>query len=44
MKQFELPYFGRIEIEKITEGLRYLNFQNRKIIIMWFAEDIDEKY
>ena len=47
MKQFELPYFGKINIENITEEQQYMtvNFQNRNIILMWFAEEkIDEKY
>jgi len=47
MKQFELPYFGKINVENITEEQGYLNidFQDRTIILMWFAEvEIDEKY
>ena len=30
MKQFELPYFGKIDIENITEKQEYMtiNFQN----------------
>ena len=47
MKQFELPYFGKIDIGNITEEQEYMNvnFQNRNISLMWFSEEkIDEKY
>lgn len=47
MKQFELPYFGKINTENIIEEQKYMNvnFQNRNIILMWFSEEeIDEKY
>ncbi len=47
MKKFELPFLGKIDVENITEEQGYLNvnFQDRIIILMWFAEDeIDEKY
>ena len=47
MKQFELPYFGKIDIENITEEQEHMkiNFQNRDLILMWFSEvEIDEMY
>ena len=47
MKQFELPYFGKIDIENITENQEYMsiNFQNREITLMWFSdEQIDDMY
>ncbi len=47
MKQFELPYFGTINIENITEEQSYMNvaFQNRTLVLMWFPEEeIEENY
>lgn len=47
MKQFELPYFGTIDIENITEEQSYMNvaFQNRTLVLMWFSEkEIEENY
>ena len=47
MKQFELPYFGKVDVENITEEQEYLNvkFQERELILMWFAElEIEEGY
>ena len=47
MKQFELPYFGKIDVENITENQEYMsiNFQNREITLMWFSDDqIDDIY
>ena len=47
MKQFELPYFGKIDIENITENQEYMtiNFQNREITLMWFSDEkIEEIY
>ncbi|MDC1161892.1 DUF2004 domain-containing protein [Tenacibaculum sp.] len=47
MKEFELPYLGLIDIENTTEeqGYMKINFHNKEIVLMWFAEDeIDEKY
>lgn len=46
MKQFELPYFGKIDVDNLTEKQEYMeiNFQDRKIILMWFAEEISENY
>ncbi len=32
MKQFELPYFGKIDVENITEEQGYLNINFQKII------------
>lgn len=47
MKQFELPYFNKIDIENITDEQGYMNivFQEREVSLMWFAEeDVDQRY
>ncbi len=47
MKQFELPFFGLIDIENITEKQQNMeiDFQGRKIAVGWYTqEEIDEDY
>ncbi|TDQ78268.1 DUF2004 domain-containing protein [Sphingobacterium yanglingense] len=47
MKHFELPFLKKVDVENITEEQGYLpiDFQNREIVLMWFAEEeIDEQY
>ncbi len=47
MKQFELPFFGLVDVENVTESQEYMeiDFQDRELALMWFAEeDIDENY
>ncbi len=47
MKQFELPFFGTVDIENITDKQSYfsIDFQGREITLGWYAEEeIDEEY
>ncbi|TPN86817.1 DUF2004 domain-containing protein [Aquimarina algicola] len=46
MEQFELPYFGKVDVDRLTEEQEYMeiDFQGRKVILMWFAEEINETY
>lgn len=47
MKIFELPFFGKIDIENITDEQNYfsIDFQGREITLGWYAEEeIDEAY
>ena len=47
MKIFELPFFGTIDVENITDKQSYfsIDFQGREITLGWYAEEeIDEDY
>ncbi len=47
MKKFEVPYFGLVDVENLTEEQECMeiNFQDKQIDLMWFPEeDVTEKY
>ncbi len=46
MKQFELPYFGKIDVDNLTAEQEYMEieFQGRKVILMWFTEEVSKTY
>ncbi len=47
MNTFELPFFGMMDIENITDKQSYfsIDFQGREITLGWYVEkEIDEEY